>query len=112
MATAGSNGKRLGLAIERLKQGCAAIGGGRELIFPTYSRYGADMLIILQVEAIADFIEGVKMPPVSAYESMTNKELTAEIEQRGLEKGTARSKSELIAVLEAAEKVNENATTS
>lgn len=112
MATAGSIGKRRADVIQRIQDRCAQMGGG-ELTIPTYSRHGQDLLLVFQLEAIADYLDSIPVtaPALSRYDSMTNKELDAEIKQRELDKGKARSKPELIAVLQTADKVIENAPT-
>lgn len=57
MATAVARGQRRANAITRIEQSCQALAGGGELHLPTVSRYGAEMLNIFQLEAIADFLE-------------------------------------------------------
>lgn len=109
MATATSIGRRRMQAIECIQNRCAAFGGGRELTIPTYSRHGQELLLVFQLEAIAKYLEGIEIEQSaqSLYEPMTNKKLVALIVERKLDKGKARSKPELIAILEAADQTAE-----
>ncbi len=143
MATEGALGRRRAHAIQRIET-----AAGERLTLPTRSKYDDGMLLILQLEAIADYFESLQPaavnPPPSdrqiptleearrlmdnsseqetveetestdgdeatgVYQAHTNAELTEMIQERGLDKGKARSKHELIAVLEAADKETEN----
>lgn len=103
MATDAAIGRRRALAVLRIEQRCAALGGGRTLNLTKSSRHGPDMLLMFQLEEIADYLETVEPPRVSPYQAMTAKQLSAALTERGLDKGNARSKSELTALLEAAD---------
>lgn len=103
MATAGLIGKRRQDAIERIQLTCAQLGGGKELVIPTRGKYGNDMLLVTQLEAIADFLEAINPPAAAGYDGMTVKELRAIAANQGLDATKARSKTELIAVIQAAE---------
>lgn len=108
MATAGSIGRRKNEAIERIEAQCAKLSNGQTLVLPRKNRFGADMLLIAQLTAIADFLEALPQP--SPYKDMTVKQLEAEIKARKLEAGAARTKSALTAILEAADEAAEEAT--
>lgn len=116
MATAGSIGRRRALVIERIQNRCAAIGGGRELVIPTHSRFGQDLLLVFQLEAIADFLDAIELPPAeptnteSEFDNLTNAQLKDMINARGLTVGKARSKPELIAVLTSAQETEDAPT--
>lgn len=98
MATAGSIGKRRQEAIERIQSACTQLGGGKELVIPTRGKYGNEMLLVTQLETIADYLDGIPQ----GYDTMTVKELKALASDKGLAVQDARSKSELIAALQAA----------
>jgi hypothetical protein len=66
MATSGAIGKRRAEAVGRIEQRCAAWGGGQTLTLPRFNRHGADMLLVAQLEAIADFLEAVELPTIAA----------------------------------------------
>ena len=107
MATDGAIGRRKAAAIARIEQRCQR-WKGEQLRLPTASRYGADVLLVLQLEALADFLEDAPLeaivPPTSLYADMTNKQLVAEIEARGLERGKASNKQQLADILAAADR--------
>lgn len=103
MATEAAMGRRRADAAARIEAACARLGGSQSLVLPTFSRYGQDMLLILQLEAIAAYLEAVEPPPVSPYMGLTVRQLTDLLTERGLDKGTARTRSELTALLEAAD---------
>lgn len=105
MATTGARGKRIADAILRIEQACVRLSGGNPLDLPTRSRHGAEHLLIAQLERLADFLEEAVPSVTSEYDTLTNKQLIDLIEARGLDKGKSRSKSELLAVLNTAEKV-------
>ena len=100
MATDGAIGKRRADAVRRVEAACARLGGG-SLSLPTFSRYGQETLLILQLEAIAACLETVPSP--SPYAAMTVRQLGDAVAARGLDKGTARTRAELTALLDAAD---------
>lgn len=108
MATASSIGRRTNEAIQRIEVICSKLSSGQTLELPRRNRHGTEMLLLAQLNAIADFLEAMPVP--TTYEKMTVKELTAEIKARNLEAGTARTKAELTAILEAADNAVEEAT--
>jgi hypothetical protein len=57
MATDAAKGKRRALAVQRIERQCQTLSGGQSLKLPTFSRHGVDVLLILQLEALADFLE-------------------------------------------------------
>ena len=103
MATAGSIGKRRQDAIERIQTKCAEMSNGKPLVIPTRGKYGNDMLLVTQLEAIADFLDDLNPPVLAGYGNMTVKELKAAIADRGIDAGQTRSKTEMIAALQAAD---------
>lgn len=144
MATDGAIGRRLAAAVGRIETALSKQSGGQSLNLPKQSRFGDKMLVVLQVEAIADFLDSMPiartqpesdrdLPTLQElrnkmdgkqsidnaeteegsetpdYQSMTNAKLEELIKDRGLEKGKAHTKPELIAVLEAADKDTEDA---
>lgn len=138
MATDGLIGRRRALAVLRIEAACQLLSGGRKLNLPKFSRYGQDMLLVFQLETLADFLEILNAPApkdetdhadarqslteaqkimgINAqdadnvnYEDLTNKELAALIAARGLDKGKARSHADLQAILEAADNAAEMA---
>ena len=57
MATLVARGQRRASALERIERSCQTLVGGESLRLPTTTRYGTDMLLIFQLEAIADYLE-------------------------------------------------------
>jgi len=153
MATESSLGRRRAMATQRIEAALNNVGHEGVFVLPTFSRHGQGVLLVKQLESIADWLDGgaaqavsvpmVQVEPVETPESVTTvthvadgetmiidlaepeppteSDETAEDEQyggmsnaqleelileRGLVKGKARSKAELIAVLETADEEN------
>lgn len=106
MATEAAIGKRRLQAIRRIEAHCQALGGGKELKLPKNTHYGLEMLVVYQLEAVADYLETVEPPkPPSDYEALKFDDLKAMAVERGLEEEVKplRSKATVIALLEAAD---------
>lgn len=114
MATDASIGRRRALALQRI------IGQLVEgLALPTVSRHGPEFLMMLQLEAIADYLEHNMVAAEVAselhepatmnalveafdYSALTVAQLRQLAAGRGVDLGTAKNKSDIIAALEAA----------
>ncbi len=84
MASHGALGIRRKTAIERIEAAC-----GAGLVLPLYSRYGNDVLLVLQLEAIAHFldthsIQGTAPNSTTPYEGTAIQELMALARGRGI----------------------------
>ena len=104
MATDAMIGKRRAEAVARIEQRVNELGGKHTLHLPTHTRYGGDMLIVYQLEAIADYLETIPAVSEQGYGDLKNAELIALMETRGLDKGSATKKQDYIDILEAADK--------
>lgn len=104
MASDGTRGRRVALAIQRIETAASRIGG-EPLVIPRRSRYDAELLAIFQLEAIATYLESVNAQPAiqDDFRKYSNRALEELIKSRGLMQGNARNKDELIAVLKTAE---------
>lgn len=68
MATEGALGRRRYMALERIERKSEALSGGRKVNLPRQSRYGNDVLLILQLEALADFMDTLPTPEAAGDE--------------------------------------------
>lgn len=103
MATLSSMGRRRAAAIQRIEARGAALGGGQSLSLPTFSRHGPDMLLVFQLEAIADFLD--RLPePETGYQTLSLSQLKSLAKERDLP-GVARlrERATLIAALQTAD---------
>jgi hypothetical protein len=99
MATDSALGRRRARAINRISDHF-----GNALTLPTVSRHGPEFLMMLRLEAIADYLEGQNLPPALEardYSMLTNSQLRAMASERGMDLGNAKTKAEIIAVFEA-----------
>ena len=106
MATDGAIGKRRAQAIKKIIAQAERLGGSG-LKLPRHSRWGAEHLAILQLEAIGDFFEQVELPV--GYDSMSLPKLKALVKERALDPGKAKTKAEFISILETADEAAEAA---
>lgn len=58
MATESALGRKRALAKQRIEAALNKLGEGREFTLPTFSRHGQGVLLVNQLEAIADFLDG------------------------------------------------------
>lgn len=80
MATESALGRRRALAKQRIEAALNKIGEGREFTLPTFSRHGQGMLLVNQLEAIADFLDGGAVPVLeNTSEPDTSNEPTDEV---------------------------------
>lgn len=108
MATDGANGRRRAAALRRINEQAAKLPSANQLVLPTFNRFGADVLLIVQLEAIAHFLEGIEIPKAaSIYSKMTVPELKKLAQERGGLMSSLTTKPTLIAALEAADKAAE-----
>lgn len=102
MATDAAKGKRRSRALKRIEAAAEKLSVGQPLKLPTHSHYGPDFLLILQLEAIADFLEAIPVRSAS-YASMSLKALKALAQERGGLMAQLTTKAALIQALEAAD---------
>lgn len=112
MATESSIGRRRAQAIRRIEQRSEALAGGRQLRLPRKSRHGAELLLVFQLEAIADFLDEIELPgEESPYETLTNAALKDLLKQRGIEVKSRPNHADLVSALEAADKAAQEVQT-
>lgn len=106
MATESALGRRRSLATLRIEKVLSDLGQGRTFTLPTFSRFGSGMLIVNQMEAIADFLEGVSGGAVAK----SDEPATGVIDVLPIEPPNEEDTAETTALVVEAEPKNKNKT--
>jgi len=114
MPSDGSIGRQKQIEFERIEAELQRLTG-KGFTLPRHNRHGADMLVIDQLRAIADVLEGVgaagESEPVNAspYDGLNVPQLKKAAKERGLLSAELNTKVLLIDALEAADRAAEMA---
>lgn len=112
MPTKTAIGQRRAIAVARLEKQCQALAqSDQPLVVPMHSRFGSDVLLCVQLETIADYLEAavetLRSQTDSQYDGLSFSDLKATAIEQGLDVTGLRSKAAVIELLEGNQEAEE-----